>query len=136
MNRDHIKKGDVVYVPFPYSDKEPNGEEGEDYKDRPAIVIFSSGENVICCAVTKQNHRANLIPLRGRDLASGKIDNDPSYIKPDIISTFNKNQIRRKAASLRPERLKEVTDKVKEMIDQEPIEAPVLQAVARPKKRF
>lgn len=56
-------KGDVVVMPFPFSDL-------SDSKRRPALVLSDSqGDDVILCQITSKNTRDNsTIPLENSDL--------------------------------------------------------------------
>lgn len=143
----HIKKGDVVYVPFPLDDldKDKSKEiaqteqdvEPREKKDRPALVLWRAETNSFTvCAITSKPYRENKIQLSGRDLDSGKIDYDPSFIRPNIITTLPKKYLRRKVGTLKPEKLREVIDKFKELLDAEPEEAPVPKAFERARKRI
>ena len=153
----HIKKGDVVYIPFPLDrlatskaddvnikednpgEKEasPKDDDPREKKDRPVVVLFRAEvDSYTVCAITKQPHREHKIELNSRDLASGRMENDPSFIRPNLLTTVKRCYIRRKAGSLKPHKVKEVTDKVKEFLDAEPEDAPVHKALERGKRRI
>lgn len=130
----HIKKGDVVCVPFPFDDKQEGSSKLKE-KDRPAVVLFQSDkDSFVLCPITKQPHREDKIPLNGKDLDTGRIDYDPSFIRPNIITTVMKNLIRKKIGTLKPEKLEEVVNKVKEFLDKQPEEAPVPKPFERVKR--
>ncbi|MCH8535834.1 MAG: type II toxin-antitoxin system PemK/MazF family toxin [Flavobacteriaceae bacterium] len=42
-----MKKGDIVLIPFPFTDL-------SGVKNRPAVVLHSSGEDVVLCFLTTQ----------------------------------------------------------------------------------
>lgn len=44
-----MKKGDIVLVPFPFTDLQGN-------KTRPALIIINSEEDVTVCFITTQIH--------------------------------------------------------------------------------
>lgn len=151
----HIKKGDVVYVPFPLDEvdtyeQNPNNDgalsneetalqirrgDPRKKKDRPTVVLWQTQtDSFTVCAITSNSYREHKIELSGRDLDSGKISYEPSYIRPDIITTVHRKFIRKKVGTLKSEKLKEVINKVKELLDAEPEEAPVAKAFKRPRR--
>lgn len=147
-NIGHIKKGDVVYLPFPIDTKESEENkkveqdtnfenDPRETKERLGLILWKAEvNNFAACAITSKAHRENKIELHGRDLDSGKIGYDPSYIRPNIIQTINISQIRRKVGTVKPEKLKEVIDKVKEFLDAEPEEAPTSKVFERAKRKI
>lgn len=144
----HIKKGDIVYVPFPLNPKGSKEniqtEQDENFesdpretKERPGLVLWrAETDSFTVCAITSKPYREHKIELHGRDLDSGKIGYDPSFIRPNIIATVHRSDIRRKLGTLKPQKLEEVIDKVKKLLDAEPEEAPVTKALERTKKRI
>jgi mRNA interferase MazF len=141
----HIKKGDVVYIPFPLSrsatpktdDLDTQEGDPREKKDRPVVVLFRAEvDSFTVCAITKQPHREHKIELHGKDLDSGKIDYEPSFIRPNIVTTIERCHIRRKMGTLKPDKLKEVIDKVKDLLDADPEDAPVSKAFERAKRRI
>ena len=74
-------KGDVVVVPFPFSDL-------TQAKRRPALVIGElAGDDVILCQITSQNVKDFYsIPLDTQDLESGTLKRK-SNIRPNRIFT-------------------------------------------------
>lgn len=74
-------KGDVVVVPFPFSDL-------TQAKRRPAFVLAElTGDDVILCQITSQNIKDSYsISLDVQDFESGNL-NKKSNIRPNRIFT-------------------------------------------------
>ena len=162
---EHIKKGDIVYVLFPFSahqqieslendtdDIQPTATENtqqsdtencqneqqntEKSKDRPAVVLFRSDtNNFVFCAITTKGHRDPSIEITNRDLQSGHIGYGPSFAKPNIIATIHRGLVRKKVGKLGTKKLQEITDKVIDLLNEPPEEEPVSKAFQRPKTR-
>lgn len=95
-------KGDVVIVPFPFSDLSNS-------KRRPAFAVADlSGIDIILCQITSQNTVDNFsIAISQKDFISGNLPVD-SNIRTSKIFTADKNIVIRKAGVLK----KETTEKV------------------------
>ena len=102
-------RGDVVVVPFPFSDLTQT-------KRRPALVLKDlPGEDLILCQITSQtvrNAAALLIDLT--DFQHGSL-NKLSNIRPDRLFTANQGLILYKAGSLEAEKMIEVLTKVRDL---------------------
>jgi len=83
-------KGDIVVVPFPFSDLSSS-------KKRPALVLANlTGDVIILCQITSQFVRdIYAITLHESDFISGSL-NKESNIRPNRIFTADKNIINRK----------------------------------------
>lgn len=70
-------KGDVVVVPFPFSDLSTS-------KKRPALVVATlTGDDVILCQITSKTiGDSYAIPLSGADFKTGTLHRD-SNIRPN-----------------------------------------------------
>jgi mRNA interferase MazF len=103
-------KGDVVVVPFPFSDLTLS-------KRRPALVISTlEGDDVILCQITSKSIKDNYaLPLEDKDFEAGSI-NQPSNLRPNRIFTADTHIILYKVGKLNTAKLTEVTDKVIEII--------------------
>lgn len=103
-------KGDVVVVPFPFSDLAQS-------KRRPALVITAlEGDDVILCQITSKSVKDNYaLSLEDRDFETGSI-NQPSNLRPNRIFTADNQIILYKVGRLKTAKLTEVLDKVVEII--------------------
>ncbi|ACL18659.1 type II toxin-antitoxin system PemK/MazF family toxin [Desulfitobacterium hafniense] len=74
-------KGDVVVVPFPFSDL-------TQAKRRPALVISSlKSDDLILCQITSQNVRDDYaITFENQDMNDGKLDKI-SNVRPNRLFT-------------------------------------------------
>ena len=102
-------KGDVVVVPFPFSDLSEN-------KKRPALVMADlKGDDIIICLITSQNARDDYaISLTNQDFASGNLQRD-SNIRPNRLFTADSKIILYKIGVLKEKKMNEVTDKIVEI---------------------
>ncbi|MEO7213586.1 type II toxin-antitoxin system PemK/MazF family toxin [Mucilaginibacter sp.] len=87
-------KGDVVIIPFPFSDLSGS-------KRRPALVLADlPGDDVILCQITsQQNTDAFAIPLVSANFVTGNLP-IASNIRPTRIFTADKNIIIRKTGTV------------------------------------
>jgi mRNA interferase MazF len=99
-------KGDVVVVPFPFSDLSGT-------KRRPALVLADlPGNDIILCQITSQHTKDSFaIPLTSKDFTAGSLPAD-SYIRPTRIFTADKNIITRKAGVLKQAVLNKALDSI------------------------
>jgi len=99
-------KGDIVVVPFPFSDLSMS-------KKRPALVIASlAGNDVILCQITSKN-RADLYStsLLNEDFYKGSLP-AASIIRPHRLFTADGEIILYKAGSLKQRKIKDVEEKL------------------------
>ena len=103
-------KGDVVVVPFPFSDL-------SQFKKRPALVVaVLEGEDLILCQITSKHKKDNYaINLNQSDFTEGNLKID-SYIRPNKIFTAHKDLILYKAGHIKEEKMKEVLKKLEEIL--------------------
>jgi len=87
-------KGDVVVVPFPFSDL-------TSIKRRPALVVANlTGDDVILCQITSQaTADKDAIPLTQQDFSTGSVHRD-SYIRPNRLFTADSNIILYRAGAV------------------------------------
>ena len=97
-------KGDVVVVPFPFSDLSIS-------KRRPALVLTDlAGDDLILCQITSQSVCDTYsIELLDSDFKNGGL-NKPSNIRPNRLFTADHHIILYKTGSLKNEMLEVVID--------------------------
>jgi len=80
-----MKKGDIVLIPFPFTDLTGN-------KNRPALVLINSDEDVSVCFITTQTKRKTEYDLsvQPSDLNGLK---KPSLIRLNKLATIDKNLV-------------------------------------------
>ncbi|MFN6561365.1 MAG: type II toxin-antitoxin system PemK/MazF family toxin [Nostoc sp. ChiSLP01] len=103
-------KGDVVIVPFPFSDLTGT-------KRRPALVIANlQGDDLILCQITSRTiGDFYAIRLGNNDFSSGGLT-QPSNIRPNRIFTADKQIVLYQAGQIKSEKLTEVINKIIEII--------------------
>lgn len=103
-------KGDVVVVPFPFSDL-------TQAKRRPALVISKlEGDDLILCQITSQSIKDNYaISLDDKDFETGGLK-QTSNVRPNRIFTADSHIVLYKVGNLTGEKFNEVIEKVVEII--------------------
>ena len=103
-------KGEVVVVPFPFSDLSAN-------KKRPALVVAAlSGDDVILCQITSKTiSDSYAVPLANTDFKTGTLHQD-SNIRLNRLFTTDSNIILYRAGVLTPSKIKEVVAKIVEIV--------------------
>ena len=96
-------KGDVVVVPFPFSDL-------TDAKRRPALILTElEGEDRILCQITSQQFRdKHSIPIDESDFEEGSL-RKMSNIRPNRIFTADCKIILYKAGHIKSDKIEKVT---------------------------
>jgi mRNA interferase MazF len=99
-------KGDVVVLPFPYSDLSNS-------KRRPALVLADlKGDDIILCQITSQFVKDDYaISLDNSDFIKGSL-NKPSNIRPNRLFTAEKGIISRKVGTIKPDLFDKVVEKL------------------------
>jgi len=99
-------KGDVVIVPFPFSDLTKT-------KRRPAFVVTNlTGDDLILCQITSQNTTDSYaITITNEDFITGGL-NQNSNIRPNKLFTAANQLILYKAGELKPEKTQAVIAKI------------------------
>jgi mRNA interferase MazF len=106
-----LVKGDVVIVPFPFSDLSAA-------KRRPALVLAAlPGDDAILCQITSQNVRdESAVALRDRDFERGSLKK-PSNIRPNHLFTADRALILGTAGRLKPEAIRNVIDAIVRILE-------------------
>ncbi|MGK7895147.1 MAG: type II toxin-antitoxin system PemK/MazF family toxin [Xenococcus sp. (in: cyanobacteria)] len=99
-------KGDVVVVPFPFSDL-------SQAKRRPALVVAQlTGDDIILCQITSQViSDSYAVAVSNADFSNGGLNRN-SNIRPNRIFTADQKIILYKAGQLKTEKLQQVIDKI------------------------
>lgn len=87
-------KGDVVIIPFPYSNL-------HQHKRRPALVLSNlKGRDIILCQITSQlKENPYCVPLEEDDFSTGKLPL-PSNIHCSLVFTLSKELITKKIGTI------------------------------------
>ena len=103
-------KGDVVIVPFPFSDL-------TQAKRRPALVVADlAGDDLLLCQITSQRVRdRDAISLDDKDFETGGL-RQKSNIRPNRLFTADQHIILYKAGRLKIEKVREVIRKIVEIV--------------------
>ncbi|HEX5082705.1 MAG TPA: type II toxin-antitoxin system PemK/MazF family toxin [Blastocatellia bacterium] len=103
-------KGDVVVVPFPFSDLSAN-------KRRPALVVAAlTGDDVILCQITSRAVTDNYaIPLSKTDFSSGGLQQD-SNARPNRLFTADSSIILYQAGRLNDAKLRQLTNRLVQIL--------------------
>ena len=103
-------KGDIVVVPFPFSAL-------SHAKRRPALVVAElEGDDVILCQITSQKlYDKYSIVLSDTDFESGGLRRK-SHIRPNRLFTADTRLILYRAGHLKSEKLKEVIERIIEIL--------------------
>ncbi len=99
-------KGDVVVLPFPFSDLSKS-------KKRPALVVASlQGDDIILCQITSEKRIDDYsIVLSNSDFKTGTL-NLTSMIRPNRIFTADKSIILYKIGSIKEPKIKETEKEI------------------------
>nr|WP_320161578.1 type II toxin-antitoxin system PemK/MazF family toxin [uncultured Methanoregula sp.] len=103
-------KGDIVVVPFPFSDL-------SNAKKRPALVIATpDGDDVILCQITSRlvSDRYAIL-IREDAFSSGSLRQD-SNVRPSRIFTADKNIIQYIAGHLKDDAMERIVNSLIEIV--------------------
>jgi len=103
-------KGDVVVVPFPFSDLTTS-------KRRPALVLTElTGDDLILCQITSQNIRdVYSMELCDNDFESGGLSK-PSNVRPNRLFTADRHIVLYKTGHLKSAKIHNVVDALIEIL--------------------
>lgn len=100
---DALKQGDVVLVPFPFTDL-------SGVKTRPAVVVsndFFKGEDIILCAVTSQKAGVQEVEIGDMDLATGRLP-VVSYVRYGKVVSMKRDLHMRVVAKVGKKKLAQI----------------------------
>ena len=103
-------KGDVVVIPFPFSDLSSS-------KRRPALVLARlKGNDIILCQITSKDIKDNYaIPLLTGEFQEGNLNQD-SNIRPNRLFTADESIVVYKAGTINSNKIDLVIDKIIEIL--------------------
>ena len=103
-------KGDIVVVPFPFSDL-------TNAKRRPAFVLaVLPDDDIILCQITSRDIKDDFaIKLKSSDFASGFLPIE-SNIRPNRLFTADRHIILYKVGNVHQKKIAEVVDKAVDII--------------------
>ena len=98
-------RGDVVVVPFPFSDL-------SQAKRRPALVVAElTGDDLILCQITSQSVKDGYaIPVSDSDFSEGGLK-QPSHIRPNRLFTADSHIILYRVGKLKADVLNRVIER-------------------------
>jgi mRNA interferase MazF len=99
-------KGDVVVVPFPFSDL-------TEAKRRPALVLAElDGEDRILCQITSQQFMDRYaLPIDESDFEEGSL-RKTSIVRPNRIFTADRKIILYRAGHLKSDKINEIVTRI------------------------
>ena len=99
-------KGDVVVIPFPFSDLSGS-------KKRPAFAVaVLPGDDIIACQITSKSKTDPFaLPLGAHDFISGGLPVN-SFIRPNKIFTIDKNLVLYTAGHLSEAKIRSALDAI------------------------
>jgi len=105
-------KGDIIIIPFPFSDLSQT-------RRRPAFVVANlTGEDIILCQITsKKIQDSYSIKLLQNEFKQGTLKQE-SNIRPNKIFTADRSIVEYTAGTIKPEKTKEIIEKICEIISE------------------
>lgn len=100
-------KGDVVVLPFPYSDLTTS-------KKRPALVVapLSIHDDVLLCMSTSRSTKnTSAVAITASDFVAGSLPHD-SYVRPSRLFTADSSIVLYKAGELSGDKVTAVVDEI------------------------
>jgi len=105
-------KGDVVVVPFPFSDL-------TQAKRRPALIIAElEGNDLILCQITSQSIRDRYaLSIDDNEFETGAL-RQRSNVRPNRIFTADRHIILYRVGHLKPEKVDQIIDRIVDILRQ------------------
>lgn len=104
-----MQKGDIVLVPFPFTDLKGN-------KKRPALVLVPGGLDITLCFISSQLHWQNPTDLVLQPNTTNGLK-APSLVRMSKIATINKALVIGKLGIIRAEEIEELDRKLLHIFD-------------------
>jgi mRNA interferase MazF len=103
-------KGDVIVLPFPYSDLTA-------LKKRPALIIAElEGNDYIICQITSETKQDQYsCAISENDFLTGSL-HKPSLARPNKLFTADNSIILYRAGTIKENKLTEITEKIIKII--------------------
>jgi mRNA interferase MazF len=103
-------KGDVVVVPFPFSDLTRA-------KRRPALVVAElEGDDLILCQITSQQIKDKYaVSIEDNDFKTGTL-RQKSNVRPNRIFTADCHIVLYRLAHLKPDRINDVIERIVDIL--------------------
>jgi mRNA interferase MazF len=103
-------KGDVVVVPFPFSDL-------TQAKRRPALVVsVLEGDDLMLCQVTSQFVKDSYaISIEGKDFEEGGLK-QKGNVRPNRLFTADSHIVLYRIGNLKKDKLNEIIEKIIEIV--------------------
>ena len=105
-----FKKGDIVISKISFNDS-------HDSKIRPTLIILdeyitkTSFNNFVVLPITTTSHPDEYsISIYATDIETGHIKNSPSYVRVNKPHILPRNKLHNKIASLKEEKMEEITE--------------------------
>ena len=104
-------KGDVVVIPFPYSDL-------SDSKKRPALVLYDSGDrDILLCQITSKVGKIDSrVSLDKSDFKVGLLPLS-SFIRPNRLFSAQRSIVLRKLWTVSNDKYQEVRNYIVQLLD-------------------
>ena len=102
-------KGDVVVVPFPFTDFTSS-------ERRPALVLCQDKDDIILCSITtKKREDTKDVFITHKDFSEGSLRVE-SFVRLTRLLTVSKSLILYKIGSLKQEKIEEIANEVCKML--------------------
>jgi len=103
---ERLVKGDIIVINFPFSNL-------TQFKPRPVLVIkIPKGEDLIVNQITGTSYEKSVeVKIQNNDFSKGSLKRD-SYLRLDKIFSIEKSLIKYKVGSLKPEKFKDIINKI------------------------
>lgn len=95
-----LVKGDIIAIDFYFADINTS-------KRRPAMVLVSSGNDLLLAEITSKSRGIDDILIKNQDFQQGKL-REESWLRPLRLATFHKSKVVYKLGHLKNQKISEV----------------------------